>query len=134
MIEYKNNLASIDSFSLDGFFVGWPNPPNSDVFRKVLKNSYKVIYAIDDNKLVGFINAISDGVLSAYIPLLEVLPEHQGRGIGKKLVQLMQEELSDLYMIDLLCDKNLLPFYENLGMKPATGVLIRNYDKQNGVP
>ena len=134
MIEYKNNLASIDSFSLDGFFVGWPNPPNNDVFRKVLKNSYKVIYAIDDNKLVGFINAISDGVLSAYIPLLEVLPEHQGRGIGKKLVQLMQEELSDLYMIDLLCDKNLLPFYENLGMKPATGVLIRNYDKQNGVP
>ncbi len=38
---------------------------------------------IDDinNKVVGFITAISDGVISAYIPLLEVLPKYQNMKI-----------------------------------------------------
>ena len=34
----------------------------------------------DAGRVVGFVTAISDGVLSAYIPLLEVLPEYQGAG------------------------------------------------------
>lgn len=75
---------------------------------------------------------LSDGVLSAYIPLLEVLPEYQAQSIGKKLISKMKEELSHLYMIDLLCDEELLPYYEKQGMTKATGALIRNYKNQNG--
>ena len=44
----------------------------------------------------------------------------------------MKEELSHLYMIDLLCDEELLPYYEKQGMTKATGALIRNYKNQNG--
>jgi ribosomal protein S18 acetylase RimI-like enzyme len=59
--------------------VGWPNPPSDEVFLKLLKDSYRVVLAFDNEKLIGFISAISDGVLSAYIPLLEVLPEYQSK-------------------------------------------------------
>ena len=45
----------------------------------------------------------------------------------------MHEELKNLYMIDLICDENLIPYYEKLGMQKATGALIRNYDNQNGL-
>ena len=43
-----------------------------------------MIIAIDENtnQVVGFVTAISDGVLSAYIPFLEVLPEYKSIGIG----------------------------------------------------
>ena len=34
------------------------------------------------------------------------------------------------YGIDLICDPELIPFYEKFGMKPMTGMVIRNYDQQ----
>ena len=37
------------------------------------------------NQIVGFITAISDGVLSAYIPFLEVFPAYKSKGNGKEL-------------------------------------------------
>ena len=88
--------------------------------------------ALDEYKVVGFVNAISDGVLSAYIPLLEVLPEYQSKGIGGELVSKMKDELSHLSMIALLCDEGLIPYYKKQGMSKATGALIRNYENQNG--
>ena len=132
MINYSTDSALLDSLKRDGFFVGWPNPPSTNVLKSILSGSYKVVLAYEDKKLVGFINAISDGVLSAYIPLLEVLPDYQGRGIGKELVLRMQEALSHLYMVDLLCDADLIPYYEKLGMSKASGVCLRNYERQSG--
>jgi predicted N-acetyltransferase YhbS len=82
---------------------------------------------------VGYITAISDGVLSAYIPLLEVLPGWRGQGIGSVLVRRMLEALKHLYMIDLLCDEDVQPFYALHGMKSATGMCLRDYDRQTGV-
>jgi len=132
-IRYVSDTDSITADMLHGFFVGWPNPPNVDAHLRILQGSYHVVLAIDigHNKVIGFINAISDGVLAAYIPLLEVLPAYQKQGIGKELVMQMLAALNHLYMIDLLCDPNLQPYYEKLGMHRGQGMLIRNYDKQN---
>ena len=77
---------------------------------------------------------VSDGVLSAYIPLLEVLPAYQQSGIGAELMRLMLETLSDIYMVDLLCDLEVQPYYERMGMRRATGMLVRNYAAQSGKP
>jgi len=130
MINYSLIISKQDN--LEGFFVGWPNPPSSKTLIKILKGSYKYIVAKDDNKVIGFITAISDGILSAYIPFLEVLPEYQSCGVGKQLVSKMRDELSHLYMIDLICDSELIPFYEKLGMSKSYGAIVRNYEMQNG--
>lgn len=132
MLTYFDNCDCLEQLNLDGFFVGWPNPPSNEVFLKLLKGSYRVVLAVEDKKLIGFISAVSDGVLSAYIPFLEVLPEYQSKGIGKELVYKMKEQLGHLYMVDLLCDEELVPYYEKLGMMPATGAMIRNYNSQSG--
>ena len=132
MIEYSTDLTKISETDLNGFFVGWPNPPSNEVFLKLLKNSYRVILAKENDTVIGFITSISDGVLSAYIPFLEVLPEYQGKGIGKELIARIKVELSNLYMIDLLCDEDLIPYYEKQGLMKATGAFIRNYDRQSG--
>lgn len=131
---YKNSLNGISSDMLEGFFVDWPNPPNSQTHLLLLKKSSKVIIAIDDqtNQVVGFITAISDGVLSAYIPFLEVLPEYKNKGIGKELVNRMLKELDDIYMIDLCCDDDLIPYYDKLGMMKTNGMVLRNYKMQSG--
>jgi GNAT superfamily N-acetyltransferase len=67
-------------------------------------------------------------VLSAYVPLLEVLPEFQGRGIGSELVRRALELVGDRYMVDLLCDEELVPFYERFGLRRAVGMALRNRD------
>jgi ribosomal protein S18 acetylase RimI-like enzyme len=93
----------------------------------LLRGSSHVVLARDGRRVVGFITAISDGVLSAYIPLLEVLPDHQGRGIGKELTRRLLAQLEGLYMVDLSCDEDLVPFYEPLGLMRLDAALgIRN--------
>src|SRR4051812_6451310 len=103
---YKNCIDDITSDMLNGFFVGWLNPPNQQTHLKLLKNSSKVVIAFEEktNQVVGFITAISDGVLSAYIPFLEVLPQYQNKGVGKELVNRMLKQLEGIYMIDICCD------------------------------
>ena len=107
---------------------------NPVTFLELLKNSDEIILAIDEHtgKVAGFITALTDRTLSAYIPFLEVLPAYQGQGVGKELVRRMLERLSDLYAVDLLCDPELQSFYEGLGMRRAYGMMIRNYDRQAG--
>lgn len=132
MITYTDTLDGIHSDDLDGgFFVGWPNPPSPDAHYRILASSAAIVVARDDaGKVVGFITAISDGVSCAYIPHLEVLPAYQGQSIGSELVRLLLDRLRYLYMIDLMCDPDVQPFYERLGMRRGSGMFIRNYDRQ----
>ncbi len=134
MISYTDSLARISAGNLGGFFVGWPHPPSPETHLRLLRNSDHVVLALDEEtgNAVGFTTAISDGVLSAYIPLLEVLPAYRRRGIGQELVQRMLAKLSGLYMVDLICDPEAQPFYERLGMKKATGMMLRNYENRAG--
>jgi ribosomal protein S18 acetylase RimI-like enzyme len=129
VIEYSDSLEGVEPPQLDGFFVGWPSPPSPERHLELLRGSAAVVLARDGDAVVGFVTAISDGVLSASIPLLEVLPAYRGRGIGSELVRRLLAALDGLYMIDLSCDAELEPFYARLGFRPLErGMGIRNYE------
>jgi ribosomal protein S18 acetylase RimI-like enzyme len=132
MIQYSESLDGLTPERLTGFFVGWPNPPSPENHLRILHGSQHRLLAIDteNSQVVGFITALSDGVSAAYIPHLEVLPQYQGQGIGTELVRRMLDKLRHLYMIDLMCDADLQPFYERMGLHPYTGMVGRNYDRQ----
>ncbi|NIS29966.1 MAG: GNAT family N-acetyltransferase, partial [Actinobacteria bacterium] len=86
MIAYRTDPDGVTPDALAGFYEGWPSAPDPDRRLEVLKGSSHVVLAYDGDRLVGFVTAVSDGVLAAFIPLLEVLPGHRGRGIGSELV------------------------------------------------
>ena len=134
MIQYTESLDGIEPEHLTGFFDGWGDPPSAEVHLRLLKASDHVLLALDDEagRVVGFVTAVSDGVLSAYIPLLEVLPTYRGRGIGHELIRRMLVALSHLYMVDLACDEEMCGFYKALGFARAGGTLLRNLDRQSG--
>src|SRR3954466_4412704 len=109
MISYTTSLDSISADHLrGGFFVGWPHPPSPETHLRVLQGSAYLVLARDGDAhdehalVVGYVTAISDGVLAAYIPHLEVLPAYKGRGIGTELVRRMFDQLQHIYMIDLI--------------------------------
>lgn len=126
-IEYTTSLDGVEPAHLHGFFERWPSPPVPERHLEVLRGSYRIILARETGspRVVGFVNAISDGILYAFIPLLEVLPSHRGRGIGSQLVTRLLDELNDFYAVDLVCDPELQPFYDRFGMHRATGMIIR---------
>jgi len=134
MIVYQDNLDNIIPEMLKGFFDGWKSFPTQKKHFELLQNSTHRIIAVDKgkNKVAGFINAISDGVLSAYIPFLEVIPLYKNQGIGSELVKRMFEKLKDFYMIDVVCDESVQAFYEKSGMKKYSAMIVRNYDRQRG--
>jgi len=134
MIIYKDELNDVTALMLRDFFEGWKQFPSPEKLLKILNNSSYKFLALDsnENKVVGFINALSDGVLSAYIPLLEVLPGYRNKGIGSELVKKILCKLDRYYMIDIICDLELEKFYSKFGFNKSSSMIIRNYANQSG--
>lgn len=128
MIAYETSVEGLRTSDLEGFFVDWPTRPSPELHLRVLRGSDHVVLAREDTsgRVVGFVTAVGDGALSAYLPLLEVLPAFQGQGIGSELVRRVLALLEDVYMVDLCCDEDLVGFYERFGMNRLVGMGIRN--------
>jgi GNAT superfamily N-acetyltransferase len=136
MIEYIPSCEGIEPSHLQGFFDGWPRRPSPEMHLRAMQGSDAVILARDDEtgEIIGFVTALTDGVMSAFIPLLEVREAYRHRGIGKELMRRILERFEGLYMIDLCCDPELQPFYAPLGMHPSKGMLIRNPGCLDSIP
>jgi ribosomal protein S18 acetylase RimI-like enzyme len=125
-MNYVDSVEGITSAQLQGFFVGWPNPPQPEQHLTLLQQSSHIVIAqTDDGQVVGFVTAISDGVVAAHIPLLEVLPDFQRQGVGSQLVKRILANLHAYYSVDLVCDSPLGSFYERLGFARYLGMVIR---------
>lgn len=125
MIEYSADPAGVAPDELAGFFAGWPAPPGPDARLALLRGSAHVVLARDEGRLVGFVTALTDGVLMAYLPLLEVLPSHRRSGIGSELVRRVLAELGPIYGVDVCCDDDVVPFYDRLGFARVNGMVLR---------
>jgi ribosomal protein S18 acetylase RimI-like enzyme len=128
-IRYLETLVGIEQDSLRGFFVGWRSPLTPERHLEVLRGSREVVLAWDDElrRVVGFINALSDGHVCAFIPLLEVLPEFRGCGIGSELVRRLLSRLESYYAVDVICDAEVIPFYKRFGLFEGKSMMRRNY-------
>ena len=129
-ITYSNRLDDLSASQLDGFFVGWQSHPNREMHLEILRRSYAIWLALDGGQCVGFVNSLSDGLFYAFIPLLEVLPDYQGCGIGTELIERMVKTLDKLYAVDIVCDESIAGFYKRLEFSQCVGRVKRNYGRQ----
>ncbi|NRA52365.1 MAG: GNAT family N-acetyltransferase [Phaeodactylibacter sp.] len=72
-----------------------------------------------DECLVGLGNAISDGYLVVYYPHLLVHPDYHGKGIGKMIVDQLQERYKGFHMQMLTADERAVSFYKKVGFERA---------------
>ena len=112
--------------------MGWPNPPSPDAHFRIIQGSDYIVLAVSSQgAVVGWISAVSDSVSCAYIPHLSVLPDYQGMGVGAELVRRMLKQVGHLYMIDLVCDRDVADFYVKQGFSECVGMVVRNFERQN---
>lgn len=99
--------------------VGWSAANQPQALRKALINSDSLVSAWDGDQLVGLGNAITDGFLVVYYPHLLVMPEYQGKGIGKRMVEILKSKYKDFHQQVLIADGGAIEFYSRCGFTRA---------------
>ena len=108
MINYKISCP-VDSKQIADLrrSVGWNGM--EDCYNLSLHNSYFYLCCFDGEKLIGFLDVISNGVTDSYIQDVIVHPNYQGRGIGTHLMEMAIKKLKEnkVYAISVLFDEKL---------------------------
>lgn len=128
---YKNTKAFTEQELKELFSsVGWISANYADRLVIAVKNSSTVLSVWDKDKLIGLINALDDGELTAYVHYLLIRPEYQKRGIGRELLEHIKKIYeSYLYLVLISEEKDKVGFYEKLGFikeQKSTPMIIMN--------
>ena len=98
--------------------VGWTAyTDHPDTLREGFSHSLLTLAAYEDDRLVGLIRMVGDGVTVVLIQDLLILPEYQRKGIGTKLMRAALDRFSHVRQIQLVTDqteKNIA-FYQSQG-------------------
>lgn len=124
-------MVHIDTFDMahvDGIVVlcaaqGWPSWTRDSVAKAFTAPGVIAITALNEGKVVGAAQLLTDGHVIGYLGLLVVERDSRGNGIGHALVAELFERCG-LARIDLLSEPGSTSFYESLPNKVKPGYRI----------
>lgn len=118
-----SSMKDIEINQLQSLFasVQWDSANYPEKLHLAIKNSHTVIAAWDGDTLVGLMNALSDGIMTAYFHYLLVRPEYQKMNIGRTLVKMMLEEYSEYARKVLIAYEQETEFYKQCGFEVGEG-------------
>jgi ribosomal protein S18 acetylase RimI-like enzyme len=103
--------------------VQWPSLTDRDVVRRVCTAPGASAYVAElDGQVVGWAQALGDGVLQSHLSFVAVHPEHRRRGIARLLVMATFQATGTKRM-DLITD-SAQEFYEAFEHKQMSGYRI----------
>lgn len=117
--EITNSLTPEEYMELRKF-VGWGMFPLEQA-AEGLKNSFILVCFRVDGKPVAIGRAVSDHGYVVYIADVIVVPEYQGQGLGRKVMEYLLEQIKASLkpgykvMISLLAAKGKEKFYNKFG-------------------
>ncbi|MDC8002905.1 GNAT family N-acetyltransferase [Aureisphaera galaxeae] len=118
-----NTLTVAEYQSLRGT-TSWEQLPDDQV-AEALKNDLFSVSVYLGTDFIGMGRVIGDGTLYFYIQDMIVHPDHQGKYIGKFMMEAIEEFLNDnakgYAFIGLMAAKGTSDFYRKLGYRPRPG-------------
>lgn len=96
----------------------WVDPAR---VKRMLAGSDYYLTCRLQGRLIGFASVASDGAFFAYAQHVWVAPEHQGRGVGRALMEhiLADLEARGFLGLGLIADQEAVGFYQKLAFVPA---------------
>ncbi len=118
MIDYRHETPSTSQI-IELYQNAGLNRPIGDHDRiaKMYQNSNLVISAWNQQDLVAVARSLTDFYYCCYLSDLAVRLEYQSQGIGKELIRLTRESISDQSMLLLLSAPGAMEYYPKVGFK-----------------
>lgn len=85
------------------------------IIKGMIKNADIIITASNDTEIIGVARAVTDFNYCCYVSDLAVNAQYQKKGIGKKLIQKVQEQLNNKCKIILLSAPDAVEYYPKIG-------------------
>lgn len=127
-MEFKlhNVFRESDSDGIRGVYhsVGWTKHTYEHILT-IFRASSVVVIVTFGERIVGVGRALSDGVFNAAIYDVVVHQDFQNRGIAKKIMLFLLEELKDISCIHLISTTMNEAFYEKVGFKKVKTGMAR---------
>ena len=92
------------------------NGRTPDALRRSFERSPHVVFARDDERVVGMARLLSDGVCNAYLVDVWTMGAYRRRGIASSMVRHLMEQVPGQH-IGLQTD-DAQPLYRSLGFRP----------------
>lgn len=105
----------------------------AEIHKRAFNNSHTVVFVFDEENMIGFGRALSDGEYQAAIYDVAVIPDYQGKGIGKKIIQTIVKNIPDCNFI-LYASPGKEKFYEKENfkrMKTGMALFIKGGEMQS---
>lgn len=118
--ELQDNTLTAEDFVRLKVATGFMDRPLEQV-DKAIRNGLFNVSAIHDGKVIGMGRLVGDGAMYWYLQEIIVLPEYQGKGIGKSIVNHLIEYIKKMSIsgtgveVGLTAVKGKEPFYEKFG-------------------
>ncbi|KTT83195.1 GCN5 family acetyltransferase [Mammaliicoccus sciuri] len=120
--EFKSE--NIDSIKEVYETVGWLGH-NYEKIEKVFHNSSHVVIVKNYDEVIAIARALSDGVFNAAIYDVVVKKTYQQKGISRKMIEILLEDLKQVSCIHLISTTGNEELYRKLGFKKLkTGMAI----------
>ncbi|MGG3768950.1 GNAT family N-acetyltransferase [Priestia megaterium] len=117
-VSFSNSIENVEWSRMKEIYrsVGWKNHDEEKV-KKVFQSSNVVAVAYDENKIVGFGRALSDGVFNAAIYDVVVDKHYQNQGIGQQIIENLLAQLNDISCVHLVSTAGNEEFYRKAGFR-----------------
>ncbi|MDE7266484.1 MAG: GNAT family N-acetyltransferase [Lachnospiraceae bacterium] len=118
--ELVDNQLTAEDFIHLKVATGFINRPLEQV-EKALANDLFDVSVVYNGEVIGMGRLVGDGALYWYLQEIIVLPEYQGQGLGRKIVNRLLEYIKETALpgtkveVGLTSVKGKEPFYEKLG-------------------
>lgn len=101
----------------------WDGAPSIDQVKLAMKNTLFRISVFDDKKIIAMARVIGDKGLNYYIKDVVVIPEYQGKKVGRILINKLLKYINNNgisgteILVELCAMPDVIQFYEKFGFE-----------------
>ena len=88
----------------------------AEITQKAFENSFRVVFVFEGELLIGVGRAVSDGVYEAALYDIAVLPDYQGKQVGRMIIDQLHLGLDNMNVI-LYASPGKELFYDKFGYR-----------------
>jgi len=121
-IKYIERFPTPEEYNMLTDSVGWGTREKS-IIEEALKNTLYSLCVYDEDKLIGYGRLLGDKTIFLYIHSVMVLPEYQGKGVGRGIVTNLLKQVDEYKRVNpdirtyLGASKGKEGFYEKFGFE-----------------